>query len=200
MYRETVGTAPVVPLLFRNATPRIAGPEIPGGYDPALRVWAVDADGLHQPIITAAESALVDIETTTKVRQEGDDEDIHAGRAFGTLCEIVTKTATQQESDDDRFGADGRLGLLTEIVTKTAIQQEADDDAAEMLVADHLLSRAALPEITTKTDAQQESDDQVRAVGMEFDYVAPERLGPLVELETKTSYEVEHDDQDRELI
>ena len=185
-----------------SATPRRALPALksPAATIPALRVWAVDADGLRQPIITVAENALVDIETTTKVRQEGDDEDIHAGRAFGTLCEIVTKTATQQEFDDERFGANARLGLLTEIVTKTAIQQEADDDAAETLVADHFMLRAALPEITTKTDAQQESDDQARAVGMEFDYVAPERLGALVELETKTSYELEHDDQGTEPI
>lgn len=200
MCSELVGTLPVTPLLFRSATPRVAGPEIPGSYDPALRVWAVDADGIRQPIIAAAEDALVTLDTCTKVRQEGDDEDIHAGRAFGTLCEIVTKTATQQESDDDRLGAGARLGLIAEIETKTAIQQEADDEVAETLVSDRFISRQALLEITTKTEARTESDDQAKAVGMEFDWSRPTRLRPLVELETKTSYEIEHDDHDPKLI
>lgn len=200
MHSESVGTLPVTPLLFRSATPRVAGPEIPGSYDPVLRVWAIDADGVRQPLIAASEDALVDIETSTKVRQEGDDEDIHAGRAFGTLCEIVTKTATHQETDDDRFGADARLGLTAEIVTHTSVQQEADDFEFDASVADRFMKGRDLAEITTKTDTQQESDDQVRAVGMEFDYAPPIRLGPLVELETKTSYEVEHDDHDPELI
>lgn len=199
MYSESAGMVPVAPLLFRNATPRIPGADIPGSYDPALRVWAIDVEGLRQPIITAAEDALIDLETTTKVRQEGDDEDIRA-RGFGMLCEIVTKTATHQETDDARVGADAQLGLLAELLTKTDVQQEADDDTAESLVTDCVMKRRDLAEITTKTEAEQETDDQVKAVGMEFDYAPTAYLGPLDELETKTSYEIEHDDHDTELI
>lgn len=200
MRTETQGSSPVNPLLFRTATPRVAGREIPGSYDAALRVWAVDAGGTRQPIIMAAEDAVLDLETTTKVRQEGDDEEIRAGNSFASLCEIVTKTATQQEADDERISSGSRLGLLAEMVTKTEVQQEVDDDTADPFVSDKFAPRYALPEITTKTDAQQESDDQVRAVGMDFDFYPSGRVGALVELETKTSYEIENDDQDPSLV
>ena len=196
MQTESFGLVPVSPLLFRTATPRVAGVEIPGSYDPALKVWAVDAGGLRRPIITAGEDALLDIETTTKVRQEGDDEESRASDSFGSLCEIVTKTATQQEADDDRFGSDARLGLLAEMVTKTEVQQEADDDTADPLIADQFAPSYSLPELTTKTDVQQESDDQFRTVGMDFGFSPSGRLGALVELEAKTFYEIEHDDRD----
>ena len=175
MQTESFGLVPVSPLLFRTATPRVAGFEIPGSYDPALKL---------------------DIETTTKVRQEGDDEESRASDSFGSLCEIVTKTATQQEADDDRFGSDARLGLLAEMVTNTEVQQEADDDTADPLIADQFAPSYALPELTTKTDVQQESDDQFRTVGMDFGFSPSGRLGALVELEAKTFYEIEHDDRD----
>ena len=163
MQTESFGLVPVSPLLFRTATPRVAGFEIPGSYDPALRVWAVDAGGLRRPIITAGEDALLDIETTTKVRQEGDDEESSVTDSYGSLCEIVTKTATQQEADDDRFGSDARLGLLAEMVTKTDVQQESDDQFRTVGM-DFGFSPSgrlgALVELEAKTFYEIEHDDR----------------------------------------
>ncbi|MCD9148484.1 hypothetical protein [Pseudophaeobacter flagellatus] len=167
MRTETPTSPPVLPLLFRTATRRVTGPEIPGNYDPALGVWTVVADGMSQPIITTAEDALLDIRTSTKVAAETDDEEIFADRSLGRLAEIVTKTETSQETDDEHINASQRLGLLAEIVTKTAIQSETDDEVNEGVLSEDFARSFILPELATKTDVQRESDDEISAVGME---------------------------------
>lgn len=172
-----------VPFLFRNATPRISGSDIPGNYDPRMQVWVVQRGGVSLPIVEVGDNELLDLETTTKVRQESEDEDIcrgHKSSFVGKrgLIELTTKTEVQQESDDDLHPGGSlsthriRCGRLSELATKTDVQQESDDQ----------IESVGLVELQTKTSTVQEQDD--------------ERVGrySILELETKTFVDVESDD------
>ncbi|AGH50181.1 hypothetical protein G432_12300 [Sphingomonas sp. MM-1] len=111
------------PFLLRFATPRSADAEMPGRYSPDLGVWVIDRDGGEVPIIEVAGGSLVATQsktmthvevddddparfgsmetgTSTRVRQEADDED-------ASLClpELTTKTDVQQERDDETVTA-----------------------------------------------------------------------------------------------
>lgn len=164
MHSET--SPGVAPLLFRNAVPRTAGPEIPGAYHPGLGVWAVEGPSGPIPIVEADDSYLLEITTKTKVREESDDDNELAGSARA------------------------RGAILTEIVTKTAIQLESDDELNDPGRLSRGADRIAIAELVTKTDVQQESDDQIQAAGIE----GLRRGRRLLELETKTHAEVEQDD------
>ena len=140
-------TDAVIPILFRSATPRITGPDIGGFYAPHLQVWAIEERGELRPIIEAVDESAIATETTTKVRQEADDEDM----------------------DRDLRGCRASAGNLVELVTKTEVQQESDDHM-EPAFKLALGNGAAAPK-SKNTDGAM-----------------------LLELETKTSAEVEHDD------
>ena len=177
------------PLLFRMATPRISSPDIPGAYDPALQVWAIEAGRVKRPIVEVGDAELVEITTKTKVRHEVNDEEI-------TIESCAARVAP--------------LGYLTELVTKTEVQHESDDEEiTDQVSGDHFIPRRDLAELVTKTDVQQESDDQIDAIGLvELDTKTAvqqeqddECIGrPLLELETKTYAGVKYDDQSPMLV
>lgn len=103
----------VVPLLAGLAVRRSGGgPEIPGHYCEANRMWMVEVDGGRTPIIVAA-ADLADLVTKTSSQLESDDESRPRprGDAAGPQCrfpsglsegllELATKTETRREADD----------------------------------------------------------------------------------------------------
>tara|TARA_R110000787_G_scaffold43856_2_gene107380 strand:- start:2769 stop:3386 length:618 start_codon:yes stop_codon:yes gene_type:complete len=151
----------ILPLLFRAATPRSAGPEIPGNYDPNLNVWVVNTAGVSRPIITISEGALLCVRTLTKIAAETDDEEALTELSAQQLCELQTKTETKQESDDEQAGSLSRFGSIAELETKTSFNSEADDDKFEELNTINFTPSYTLPELLTKTDVQRESDDDL---------------------------------------
>lgn len=162
MKRTETSAPPIRPLLFRAATPRLAGAEIPGNYDPRLNVWIVDTGGVSRPIITVSDEALLYIRTTTKVTAETDDEETFVELSAKQLCELGTKTETQQESGDEDTCELSRIGSIAELATKTAHKSEADDDETEVHSFTGMAPNHIFPELVTKTDVQRESDDDYR--------------------------------------
>lgn len=120
----------VEPLLFRSATRRIPGSEMPGRYDHDRSVWVVGEPGSLRAIVEADEHALLEITTKTKVTEEVDDEQNVAGLAARPdMLELVTKTMVQQEADDEVPPA----RFLLELETKTEAQVESDDQTRPVL-------------------------------------------------------------------
>jgi hypothetical protein len=184
---QALGAIALLPLLFRNATPRTPGQDIPGQFDHHLSVWAIGECDERIPIIEASDADLLEIVTKTDIQQESDDQAVSslssASRRNG-LLEIVTKTAVQQESDDDVLSCldtPRRQHNLLEIETKTKVGGESDDEWPPS---------ATLSELQTKTFVQQEADDDIDAGSLRI----------LLELETKTEAQVEHDDESRPLL
>lgn len=155
-------TAPsILPLLFRAATPRLAGAELPGYYDPNLNVWVVKTGGVRRPIITVSEEALLCIRTSTRTTAETDDDEALIEFSAQQLCELQTKTETKQESDDEGACSLTSLGSIAELETKTSFNSEVDDDKFEEFTYISVAPSHILPELLTKTDVQRESDDDL---------------------------------------
>lgn len=184
---QVCNTPTPLPLLFRNATPRTSGQDIPGQFDRDLSVWAVGQRNERIPIIEASDADLLEIMTKTDIQQESDDQSRSNEMSFGrrySLLEIETKTAVGQESDDEALScleAPNHGHALLEIETKTKVGGESDDEWPPS---------AALNELQTKTFIQQESDDDIDTGSLRI----------LLELETKTEAQVEHDDESRPVL
>jgi hypothetical protein len=67
---------------------------------------------------------------------------------------------------------------IAELVTKTCVDQEQDEDGEGGRI---------LAELATKTEVQQESDDRSNS-------------DLLLELQTKTAHNIEHDDESRPVL
>lgn len=150
MQRDSGSAASTSPLLFRHATPRTSWTELPGHYDPDAQLWVIETNARLVPVVQTGDPALLETSTVTKVRQEGNDDDLSsdetlgAVRRAGALAELATKTDVQQESDD-QISASG----LLELETRTANNQEGiDEDWPRMLI-----------ELQTKTFVDAEEDD-----------------------------------------
>jgi hypothetical protein len=151
MHSHSTFVANASPLLFRYATPRTSCADLPGHYDQDAQLWVIETEGGLLPVVQGCDSSIVDTRTVTKVRQEGDDDDLSNDDMFGggrrgrALAELATKTDVQQESDDQFSGS----GLL-ELETRTANNQEGiDEDWPRVLL-----------ELHTKTFAELEQDDE----------------------------------------
>ena len=204
--------AHAAPLLFRHATPRTSSTDLPGYYDPSTQLWVIETSAGIVPVVEAAASTLIETNTSTRVRQEGDDQDCSntIGLAAIAFAE-TTLTAVQMEADDQDASTDLRsFDALLDTSTLTKVRQEsADDDLArdETLAPRRLLG--TLAELATKTEVQQESDDQMSAGGAleleaqslnnqnRIDHNFP---AMLLELQTKTFANVEGDDDDLSMI
>lgn len=184
MRPEPSEVAYAAPLLFRHATPRTSSADLPGHYDPAKQLWVIETKAGIVPVIEAAISTMLETNTSTRVRQEADDQDASTDlRSFDVLLDTSTLTKVRQESADDDLTGDETLGMprrplgiLAELATKTEVQQESDDQ----------ISAAAL-ELETRSFNNQEGDDD--------DFPAL-----LLELQTKTSADAEGDDDDFSMI
>lgn len=200
------------PLLFRHATPRTSSADLPGYYDPGTHLWVIETTAGIVPVVTAGVSTLIETNTSTRVRQEGDDQDCSnmVGLAAIAFAE-TTLTAVQMEVDDQDASTDLRsFDALLDTSTLTKVRQEsADDDLTrdETLAPRRLLG--TLAELATKTDVQQESDDQMNAGGvLEFETrslnnqegVDDDFPAMLLELQTKTFADGEGDDDDLSMI
>jgi hypothetical protein len=166
------------PLLFRHAIPRTSSAELSGHYDPTTQLWVIETKAGFLPLVEASDPALLETATTTRVRQEGDDDDFTADQKLcATLLDTSTLTKVRQESADDDISTDetfiaaSRLGTLAELATKTDVQQESDDE----------ITASDLIELETRTLNNQE--------GIDDDWP---RI--LLELQTKTFAAVEQDD------
>lgn len=204
--------AHAAPLLFRHATPRTSSADLPGYYDPGTQLWVIETTAGILPAVETAASTLVETNTSTHVRQEGDDQDPSntVGLAVLAFAE-TTLTAVQMEADDQDASTDLRsFDALLDTSTLTKVRQESADDD---LTSDETLSSGrqvgTLAELATKTDVQQESDDQMSAGGLleletrtlnnqeGVDNTFPTML---LELQTKTSADIEGDDDDLSMI
>jgi hypothetical protein len=166
------------PLLFRHATPRTSSAELPGQYDPDTQLWVIETKAGFIPVVEASDVAQLETATSTRVRQEGDDDDLSADQKLcTTLLDTSTLTKVRQESADDdvsideTFSAASRIGTLAELTTKTDVQQESDDE----------ITASGLIELETRSLNNQE--------GIDDDWP---RI--LLELQTKTFADVEEDD------
>lgn len=184
MRPEPSEAAYAAPLLFRHATPRTSSADLPGHYDSAKQLWVIETKAGLVPVIEAAPSAIVETNTSTRVRQEGDDQDASTDlQSFDALLDTSTLTKVRQESADDDLTSDETLGIprrplgmLAELATKTDVQQESDDQ----------ISAGALELETRSFNNQEGVDDDFPAL--------------LLELQTKTSANVEGDDDDFSMI
>jgi len=161
MKQADIAVPSILPLLFRAATPRSDGPELPGSYDPNLNVWVVSAGGVSQPIIRISESELLCIRTVTKIAAETDDEEALTEFSKQHLCELETKTEVKQESDDEPACSLSSFGSIAELETKTNFNSETDDNKFEELNTISVTPGYNFPELLTKTDVQRESDDDM---------------------------------------
>lgn len=208
---ETVEARYADPLLFRHATPRTpSSTHLPGRYDDGAQLWVVDTPSGTVPAIQAAGSALLETSTSTRVRQEGDDEDRSGAVVWGaTELAGTTLTAVQMEADDQDASTDVRcLDTLLDTSTVTKVRQEGSDDdltSDETIAPRRRLDRLA--ELATKTDVQQESDDEVNAAALELETrslnnhesVDDDFPAMLLELQTPAFADVQGED-DRSLI
>lgn len=200
MRSEPSETAHTAPLLFRHATPRISSPELPGHYDPARQLWVIETEGGIVPVVEVAASPMIETNTSTRVRQESDDQD--ASKAVGlAVIEFAGTTVTlvQMEADDQDASTDIRgFDALLDTHTLTEVRQEADDTDVQ-IAADNLnasTARArfdALLDTSTLTKVRQETaDDDLTS----DETLTPwRRVGMLAELVTKTDVQQESDDQ-----
>lgn len=147
----------VTPLLFRHAVPRISAEALPGHYDPSKSLWVIATETGFLPLVEVCAPAQMETATSTRVRQEGDDDDFASTRLLaGMLLDTSTVTKVRQEGDDDDLSAEDTLGAvrhagsIADLVTKTAVQQESDDE----------ISASALLELETRTLNNQEGFDE----------------------------------------
>lgn len=212
MRSEPNEAAHAAPLLFRHATPRTSSAELPGYYDPSTQLWVIETSAGIVPVVEAAASTLIETNTSTRVRQEGDDQDCSntVGLAVIAFAE-TTLTAVQMEVDDQDASTDLRsFEALLDTSTLTKVRQEsADDDLTRDETLPLRRPLGTLAELATKTEVQQESDDQMSAGSMlELDTRSLNNQGGvdddfpamLLELQTKTFADVEGDDDDLSMI
>lgn len=156
-------TSDVSPLLFRHARPRTSSEDLPGHYDRNSSVWVIETASGFIPLVETSSPAQLETSTSTRVRQEGDDEDFAGTQRLSALLETSTVTKVRQEGDDDdlsteeTLGAARRAGMIAEISasrvleleTRTLNNQEGiDEDWPRMLL-----------ELQTKTHSTVEDDD-----------------------------------------
>lgn len=212
MRSEPNEAAHAAPLLFRHATPRTSAADLPGYYDPSAQLWVIETPTGIVPVVETAASTLIETNTSTHVRQEGDDQDPSntVGLAAIAFAE-TTLTAVQMEADDQDASTDLRsFDALLDTSTLTKVRQESADD--DLTRDDTLAPRrqlGTLAELATKTDVQQESDDQMSAGGLleletrtlnNQEGVDDTFPAMLLELQTKTFADVEGDDDDLSMI
>lgn len=212
MRSEPNDVAHTAPLLFRHATPRTSSADLPGYYDPSTQLWVIETTTGIVPVVEAAASTLIETNTSTRVRQEGDDQDCSntLGLAAIAFAE-TTLTAVQMEVDDQDASTDLRcFDALLDTSTLTKVRQEsADDDLTQDETLAPRRPLGTLAELATKTDVQQESDDQMSTGGMleletrslnNQEGVDDDFPAMLLELQTKTFANVEGDDDDLPMI
>lgn len=171
------------PLLFRHAIERTSSTELPGHYDSDLQLWVIETESGSLPLVEAADPAQLETSTSTRIREEGDDDDLTGDQKFcAALIDTSTVTKVRQEGNDDDlsvdegFGGARRIGAVAALATKTDVQQESDDE----------MTASGLLELETRSLNNQE--------GIDDDWP---RM--LLELHTKTFSSVE-DDDDSSLI
>ncbi|MCC2602229.1 hypothetical protein [Sphingopyxis yananensis] len=212
MRSETNEAAHAAPLLFRHATPRTSSADLPGYYDPSTQLWVIETSAGIVPVVQAAASTLIETNTSTRVRQEAEDQDYSGmvGLAAIAFAE-TTLTAVKMEVDDQDASTDLRsFDALLDTSTLTKVRQESADDD---LTRDETLAPrrrlGTLAELATKTDVQQESDDQMSTGAMleletrsfnNQEGVDDDFPAMLLELQTKTFANVEGDDDDLSMI
>lgn len=172
--------AETAPLLFRHGTPRIASEKMSGYYDPKTQLWVVKIGEGFVPLVEAASVSQLETRTSTRVQQEGDDEDAAASRELcSTLIDTSTSTKTQQEGPDDDFTTDDELVGMRRcsapdaLVTTTNVQPDSGDEMAT----------SALVYLETRSLNNQE--------GVDDDWPLM-----LLELQTRSYSNVENDDED----
>lgn len=124
----------ISPFLFRNATPRTGGHDIPGHYDNDLSMWVVGEGDGRRPIIAAGDLDVLEIETKTRVVQEADDDHgtlVRKGRA----PQAADRPTSEQpgSKQPDRELRRPSMHLLLELETKTEAELEHDDDSQPVL-------------------------------------------------------------------
>lgn len=212
MRSEPKEAADSAPLLFRHATPRTSSADLPGYYDPSTQLWVVKTKAGIVPVVEACVSTFIETNTSTRVRQEGDDQDCSSTVGLAAIeFAGTTVTAVQMEADDQDASTELRsFDALLDTSTLTKVRQESADDD---LTRDETLARrrplGILAELATKTDVQQESDDQMSAGGVleletrslnNQEGVDDDFPAMLLELQTKTFTDVEGDDDDFSMI
>ncbi len=208
MDAESNRVSDAAPLLFRHATPRTALPtgDLPGHYDAAAQLWVIETPAGLVPVIQADPSTQLETSTSTRVRQEGDDDDMSKMVGLAATIGLSTTTAVKMEADDsDRTPGLGAIDVLLDTSTLTKVRQEADDtdisSDATLMTPRRL---GTLAELVTKTDVQQESDDQMRGgARLELETrslnnqegVDHSFENMLLDLQTKTFTDMESDDE-----
>ncbi len=127
----------VEPLLFRHAAPRISSDDLPGHYDTEEQLWVVETSQGPLPLIAAPSTAQLETSTSTRVRQEGDDDDATNESHCLTLLDTSTFTKVRQESADDDLSTERSLGAISparmigailELETRSYNNQEGIDE------------------------------------------------------------------------
>lgn len=186
MRTNSDATATAAPLLFRYGVSRTSGAELPGHYDANSQLWVIKTRDGFVSVVAIADRADLETSTGTRVRQEGDDEDLsdNVGLAAAYVG-TSTLTLVRQETDDEDISGDASLCMaLLDTSTLTKVRQEsADDDLTDDETIGNPRRLGALAEFATKTDVQQESDDEISA-------------STLLELETRSYSNQEGTDDD----
>ncbi|MCW2305382.1 hypothetical protein M2324_003804 [Rhodovulum sulfidophilum] len=112
----------------------------------------VELGGTRQPIVQAADEALLEIRTVTRITAESDDEEAFASRSATQCLELQTKTETQAESDDQCIST----GTILELETKTSHNVEEDKADIDTFCDASASVPPSLIELMTKTDVQVE--------------------------------------------
>lgn len=107
---------------------------MPGRYDAGTKLWVIDTAQGQMPLAEAARPTQLETSTSTRVRQEGDDDDQGSiGQLCATLLDTSTLTKVRQEGSDDDFSTGEILSaepfpaMLAALKTKTFVGQEGDD-------------------------------------------------------------------------
>lgn len=186
MRTNSNATATAVPLLFRYGASRTSGAELPGHYDANSQLWVIETRDGFVSVVEIADRADFETSTGTRVRQEGDDEDLsnNVGLAAAHVG-TSTLTLVRQETDGEDISGDASLCMaLLDTSTLTKVRQEsADDDLTDDETIGNPRRLGVLAELATKTDVQQESDDEISA-------------STLLELETRSYSNQEGTDDD----
>lgn len=145
------------PLLFRHAAPRTSSDDLPGQYDHERQLWVIETDQGLVPLVEAGQSNTLETSTSTRVRQEGDDDDQGGLRQLcTTLLDTSTLTKVRQEGSDDDFSTEDQqpsalsFGTLAALKTKTFVGQEGDDQD---------IAASGLLELETRSLNNQEGID-----------------------------------------
>lgn len=156
MRPSSISPTNAIPLLFRHAKARTASAELPGHYDLVSQVWVIEKDGGFAPVVEATDPTQLETSTVTRVRQEGDDDDLSSdAKLCATLLDTSTVTKVRQEAADDDFSTQELFGTiqpfapLAELATKTEVLQESDDE----------ISASGLLELETRSLNNQEGID-----------------------------------------